>query len=132
MGCWRGLQVVASFALETYRFGGSDVARVLGLIGVPSSMGAFAPGQEKGPGALRDADLLGRLACAGVEVADYGDGGRVQRWRPDKDNRRAQNLPNVVEVLQSQERGLDYGLYLGHDYQRSTQQAHPVRRFLAK
>ncbi|MBA2715271.1 MAG: arginase family protein [Rubrobacteraceae bacterium] len=74
------------------------MAKKLGLIGVPTSMGAFAPGQEKSPGALRDADLLGRLSDAGVEVVDHGDGGGVRRWRPDKGNRRAQNLPAVVEV----------------------------------
>jgi arginase len=74
------------------------VTRTLGLIGVPTSMGAFAPGQEKGPRALRNTDLLGRLSRAGVEVTDHGDGGGVRRWRPDKGNRHAQNLPAVVEV----------------------------------
>lgn len=74
------------------------MAKKLGLIGVPTSMGAFAPGQEKGPTALRDADLLGRLSRAGVEVSDHGDS-RVRRWRPDKNNRRAQNLTEVVEVI---------------------------------
>ena len=74
------------------------MTRTLGLIGVPTSMGAFAPGQEKGPRALRNTDLLGRLSRAGVEVTDHGDGGGVRRWRPDKGNRHAQNLPAVVEV----------------------------------
>jgi arginase len=81
-----------------YREGGVAVTRTLGLIGVPTSMGAFAPGQEKGPRALRNTDLLGRLSRAGVEVTDHGDGGGVRRWRPDKGNRHAQNLPAVVEV----------------------------------
>jgi arginase len=85
-------------AVSTIRKGGR-VAKKLGLIGVPSSMGAFAPGQEKGPEALRQADLLGRLSRAGVEVVDHEDGGGVRRWRPDKGNRRAQNLPAVVEVV---------------------------------
>jgi arginase len=85
-------------AVRTIRKGGR-VAKKLGLIGVPSSMGAFAPGQEKGPEALREADLLGLLSRAGVEVVDHGDGGGVRRWRPDKGNRRAQNLPAVVEVV---------------------------------
>ena len=74
------------------------MAKKVGLIGVPTSMGAFAPGQEKGPEALRAADLVGRLSRASVEVTDLGDGGGVRRWRPDKGNRRAQNLPEVVEV----------------------------------
>jgi len=34
---------------------------MLGLIGVPSSAGAHGPGQEKAPGALRQAGLLGAL-----------------------------------------------------------------------
>jgi arginase len=75
------------------------VAKKLGLIGVPTSMGAFAPGQEKGPRALREADLLGRLSRAGIEVVDHGDGGEVRRWRPDRANRHEQNLPAVVEVV---------------------------------
>jgi arginase len=63
-------------------------------------MGAFAPGQEKSPRELRAADLLGRFSDAGVEMADHGDAGKVRRWRPDKGNRRAQNLPAVVEVAE--------------------------------
>ena len=38
----------------------------IGLIGVPSSMGAFAPGQERAPQALREAGLVHRLTQAGV------------------------------------------------------------------
>jgi arginase len=78
---------------------GWRVAKKLGLIGVPTSMGAFAPGQEKGPRALRKADLFGRLSRAGVEVVDHEDGGGVRRWRPDRANRHAQNLPVVAEVV---------------------------------
>jgi arginase len=73
------------------------VAKTVGLIGVPTSMGAFAPGQEKGPRALREADLLGRLSWGGLLVEDLGDS-EVRRWRPDKGNRRAQNLSAVAEV----------------------------------
>jgi arginase len=74
------------------------MATKLGLIGVPTSMGAFAPGQEKAPRALRAAGLIARFSRAGVEVVDHGDGGGVRRWRPDKGNRRAQNLTAVVDV----------------------------------
>jgi arginase len=73
------------------------VENTLGLIGVPSSMGAFAPGQEKGPAALREAGLVERLSSLGVGVADREDSA-VRRWRPDRENRRAQNLAAVVEV----------------------------------
>ncbi len=78
--------------------GGTDLARSLGLIGVPSSMGAFAPGQEKTPQALRAAGLVERLAAAGVAVVDHGDAA-VRRWRPDRDRPEAQNLGAVVEVV---------------------------------
>ena len=73
--------------------------RTLGLIGVPTSMAAFAPGQEKGPRALRDAGLVQRIGRAGIAVVDHGDSGAVRRWRPDKANRRAQNLSTIVEVV---------------------------------
>jgi arginase len=71
----------------------------LGVVGVPTSAGAFAPGQEQAPAALRDAGLLGRLRALGVEVRDHGDR-EPWRWRPDRDNRRAQNVGRVVEIVQ--------------------------------
>jgi arginase len=79
------------------RPGGERDERTLGLIGIPTSMGAFAPGQEKGPTALREADLLGRLSRSGVDVADHGDT-VIRRWRPDRENRRAQNLTAGAKV----------------------------------
>jgi arginase len=90
------------------------MGKTLGLIGVPSSMGAFAPGQEKGPRALRDADLIGRLSRAGVEVADHGDGVTIRRWRPDKSNRRAQNLAVVAEVARETARRVREAHAAGH------------------
>ncbi len=71
----------------------------LALIGVPTSAGAFAPGQERAPGALRDAGLLELLRDAGIDVHDHGDR-QVWRWRPDRENPRAQNLGAVVEIVQ--------------------------------
>jgi arginase len=70
----------------------------LGLIGVPTSAGAFAPGQELAPGALRAAGLVERLRAAGVDVADRGDR-PLWRWRPDRERPRAQNLDAVVELV---------------------------------
>jgi arginase len=72
------------------------VNRTLGVIGVPSSAGAYAPGQEKAPRALRDAGLLTALAAAGIVVVDHGDAD-VWRWRPDRERPYAQNLAAVVE-----------------------------------
>jgi arginase len=71
----------------------------LALIGVPTSAGAFAPGQERAPGALRDAGLLELLRDAGIDIRDRGDR-QVWRWRPDRENPRAQNLGAVVEIVQ--------------------------------
>jgi arginase len=74
------------------------VSRPLGLIGVPTSAGAFAPGQEQAPRALRDAGLVESLQGSGVLVRDHGDR-EAWRWRPDRHNRRAQNLNKVVEIV---------------------------------
>ena len=74
-------------------------ARGLGVIGVPTSAGAFAPGQEQAPRALREAGLIDALRAADVAVQDYGDR-EIWRWRPDRENRRAQNAAEVVEIVQ--------------------------------
>jgi arginase len=70
----------------------------VGVIGVPASAGAFAPGQEQAPAALREAGLVALLRDAGIEVSDYGDR-EVWRWRPDRERPHAQNLPWVVEIV---------------------------------
>jgi arginase len=72
--------------------------RTLGVIGVPTSAGAFAPGQEEAPAALRGAGLVDLLHDAGLEVNDCGDR-EPWRWRPDRDNRHAQNLGKVIEIV---------------------------------
>jgi arginase len=72
--------------------------RPLGLIGVPTSAGAFAPGQEQAPRALRDAGLVESLRGAGVLVEDHGDR-ESWRWRPDRESPRAQNVGAVVEIV---------------------------------
>jgi arginase len=75
------------------------LSRPLGVVGVPTSAGAFAPGQEQAPHALREAGLLEALRRSGVDVRDHGDR-EVWRWRPDRENRRAQNVGKVVEIVQ--------------------------------
>ena len=91
------------------------------ILGVPTSAGAFAPGQEQAPAALRAAGLIERLREAGVEVEDLGDS-PVWRWRPDPDNPRAQNRDAVAaiatETAARVEQALDAGeplLVLGGD-----------------
>jgi arginase len=66
----------------------------IAVIGAPTSLGAFAPGQERAPQALRDAGLVEML---GPDVADLGDL-PVRRWRPDREQRHAQNAGGVAEV----------------------------------
>jgi arginase len=66
---------------------------VLTVIGAPTSAGAYAPGQEDGPEALRAAGLLEAL---GPDARDAGDVERF-RWRPDPERPRAANLSAVAE-----------------------------------
>lgn len=75
-----------------------DGMRTIDVFGVPSSMAAFAPGQERAPAALRAAGLLDGLRRAGHEVRDRDDV-PVRRWRPDRECPRAQNVAAVVEVV---------------------------------
>ena len=69
----------------------------LTLLGVPTSAGAFTPGQEKAPAALREAGLPTALGERGIDVRDLGDA-PVWRWRPDTERPRAQNLDAVVRI----------------------------------
>jgi arginase len=62
----------------------------LAVIGAPTSLGAFAPGQEQAPRALREAGV-----AAGLD--DFGDI-PLRRWRPDREHRRAQNADGVAEA----------------------------------
>jgi arginase len=69
----------------------------IAVIGAPTSLGAFAPGQEQAPRALREAGLVESLRAAGVDVADFGDI-EQRRWRPDREHRRAQNAAAVAQA----------------------------------
>ena len=92
----------------------------LTVLGVPTSAGAFAPGQEHAPAALREAGLVGALEQRGIDVRDLGDR-ELWRWRPDPERPRAQNLPQVIEIARDTaarvESALDDGplLVLGGD-----------------
>lgn len=67
----------------------------LSVIGVPSSAGSYAPGQERTPRVLRDAGLIAALARTGADVTDCGDL-PLQVWAPDRERPLAQNAPDVV------------------------------------
>lgn len=69
----------------------------LAIIGAPSSAGAYAPGQEKAPTALRAAGLLELLSAGGITVDDQGDVSGF-RWRADKEFPRAMNANTVATV----------------------------------
>jgi len=70
------------------------------IIGAPSSAGAYAPGQEKAPGALRAAGLLECLRAHGIHADDRGDVPGF-RWRADKANPRAMNADKATMVARA-------------------------------
>jgi arginase len=71
----------------------------LTVIGVPTSAGASAPGQELAPAALREAGLITQLANRGLVVRDVGNSA-LQRWSPDREHPRAQNVDQVAAAVQ--------------------------------
>jgi arginase len=68
---------------------------VIAVIGAPTSAGAFAPGQEDAPGALRAAGLVDARGAR-----DRGDTPRF-RWRTDHDAPRAMNAGAVVDGVRA-------------------------------
>ena len=81
----------------------------LTVLGVPTSAGAFTPGQERAPAALREAGLVAALRERGLEVRDLGDS-PVWRWRPDRERPRAQNLEAVVDISRDTARRVEAAL----------------------
>jgi arginase len=73
---------------------------MVSIVGVPSSAGSYAAGQELAPAALRSAGLIDALRDAGLEVHDDGDL-PLQVWRPDRVNPRAQNIDQVTESVEN-------------------------------
>jgi arginase len=75
------------------------VSRPIAIIGAPSSAGAYAPGQELAPAALREAHLLRALEQPGREIRDRGDLPTF-RWRVDRQSPRARNPAAVVAAIE--------------------------------
>jgi arginase len=71
----------------------------LSVIGLPSSAGSYAAGQDQAPRALRQAGLIEALTDAGLQVRDLGDLPE-QIWRPDREHPLAQNAGQVTSGLQ--------------------------------
>lgn len=70
------------------------------IVGAPSSAGAYAPGQEQAPDALRAAGLLRHLEAHGIAVDDRGNVPGF-RWRTDRANPRAMNADAVATVARA-------------------------------
>jgi len=75
------------------------------IIGAPTSLGAFAPGQEQAPRALREAGL--------TADRDFGDI-PLRRWLPDRDNRRAQNAEGVAQAAREVAERVEAAIRSGH------------------
>jgi arginase len=73
------------------------MTRPIAIIGAPSSAGAFAPGPEQAPAALRAAGLNDRLRQAGIDSVDGGDVPGF-RWVPDRDQPLAMNVAAIARV----------------------------------
>lgn len=72
----------------------------LTIIGAPSSAGAYGPGQEKTPEALRAAGLIQFLEANHIRVVDNNDVTGF-RWKADGSNARAMNIDQVLEVAKA-------------------------------
>lgn len=76
------------------------MTRRLDVIGAPSSAGAYAPGQEQAPRALRAAGLMASLDDRHIAVRDHGDVPGF-RWRVDRANPLAMNAEAVASVARA-------------------------------
>jgi arginase len=77
--------------------GMSGGSRTVSVVSVPTSAGAFSPGQERAPQVFREGGLERRLADHGTAVEAWLEVDGFT-WRPDRDNRRAQHVEEVRRV----------------------------------
>ncbi|WP_081680642.1 arginase family protein [Cellulomonas sp. URHD0024] len=88
--------------------------RILGVLGVPSSAAAHAPGLERSPAAMRAAGLVPALERSGRRVVDHGDTS-VARWRADPPERtNPHDVAQVATVLQEARAAVAPVLSAGH------------------
>ncbi|MBA2338557.1 MAG: arginase family protein [Acidimicrobiia bacterium] len=76
------------------------MVRTISLIGAPSSAGAYGPGQEAAPAALRRHGIVAELGSDRRKVVDRGDG-PVVHWRRDQASPTAANADLVVKVART-------------------------------
>jgi arginase len=74
-----------------------DGPRALSVVAVPSSAGAFSPGQERAPEAFRDGGLEQHLSDRGIAVEAWLEVDGFT-WRPDRGSRHAQHVDEVRRV----------------------------------
>lgn len=72
----------------------------LAVIGAPTSAGAYAPGQEETPDAMRAVGLISLLEAHGIRVIDKGNVPGY-RWKVDQQNKRAMNAAQVANVAKA-------------------------------
>ena len=87
---------------------------VLSVMGAPSRVGAYGPGQENTPAAFREHDLLGALSRSGREVIDRGDG-PIVAWQQDEEHPAAANASLVGGVARVLADSVAKSLSEGHD-----------------
>jgi len=88
---------VVCYFIGTVYYRRGRIELKLAIIGVPSSAGARAKGQEKAPAVLRGVGLVKKLKAAGHKVLDYGNTESFH-FILDFDNPKAQNKFAVVKV----------------------------------
>ncbi len=74
--------------------------RKISVVGAPSSAGAYAPGQEKAPDALRAMGLIEKLRAHDLDLTDLGNVPGF-RWQPDLQSPRAMNVDVAGRVAES-------------------------------
>lgn len=96
-------------------------APLVQLLGVPTSAGAYAPGQERAPEALRAAGLVTAIEAKGLRVQDLGDTPGF-RWCPDAAHPHAMHAEVVADTmlavagrLRTESGNADLTLVLGGD-----------------
>lgn len=84
------------------------------MIGAPSSVGAYGPGQERTPQVFRTYGLIDTLTERGIEVVDGGDG-HTEHWRPDDENPTAANVESVAAVAEELAAAVSVAFDHGHN-----------------